>query len=147
MRWYKQLTILLFAAVIFTGSVGISEFAHFCKVDGVDYSYVLPVKHACKEDVAEKDTCCKAPVKVKENQEQAKSDCCKDEVKSYKISSDIFQKSAPELIKVYLPSPTPAYVVLAAIPLETGNGNQPYTQRPPPKSGQEILIQNQVFRI
>lgn len=147
MQVMRKIAIYLFVAVIFTGSVGINVFAHFCKINGVNYSYVIPPNHSCKPQPVKEDNCCHKPVAAEKHETEFKKNCCEQEVKSFKISSDLIQKSAPELSTYYLPTKVVSDFVFAVAEQESASYTPFYETRPPPKTGQEILILNQVFRI
>lgn len=145
MQLTRKISVFIFAFVIFMGSIGVNVFAHFCKVDGVDYSYMVPSSHACAQEKIE-ESCCHAPKKEK-HETEAKKNCCNEEVKSFRISSELLQKSAPELHTYYVPVATPVNIVFAEVTFHSTPQISFCDTRPPPKKGQEILILHQVFRI
>ena len=139
--------ILGFAFVIFTGTIGINVFAHFCKIDGVDYSYIVPPSHSCKME-AEVETCChQGEDKAISNQPEIKKNCCQEAVSSFKISSDYTQKSTPDLVFNFIAPKSVSCIFFEEIYIASEPFLVSHLTRPPPKTGQEILILNQVFRI
>lgn len=149
MQHVRKIMAFGFALVIFTGTIGVNVFTHFCKIEGVDYSYIVPVEHSCakKQKV---ESCCHQPAEAnKQAEQQAKidSNCCQEEVASYKISSDYIQKSVPAPVFVF----TPVRPLINIFPeigaFESELLLSAEVTRPPPKTGQEILILHQVFRI
>jgi len=136
-------------ALIFFGSIGINIFAHFCKQDGISYSYIIPEEHICSpmetvESCCHEEKTCSisdAETGIKE------SSCCTEEMWNYKISSE-FQNhtliskikfsslfTIQPIIKGYTKIIYRTKVCVANYPL------------PPPLSGVDRLIKNQIFRI
>lgn len=150
MRWYKQVMLLFFTAVLFAGTVGINVFFHFCSVNGNQLSYFVPTEHTCFQEEpsqAEVSGCCQTK-HTQESKYQIKSDCCKNDVKSYKVS-DSFQQTAYLILPVFVQSHFPSitdFIQLSAGVIKNELVHQLY-QRPPPIQGTELLIRHQVFRI
>jgi len=145
MQFARKLMVFAFACVIFTGTVGINVFAHLCKVDGVDYSYVVPSSHQCKTEVQE-ESCCHSY--DEENHETAiSSNCCKEEVSSFKITSEYIQKAFPGWAMEFIPVQSVQCIWIAETHPESDACVLGYDTRPPPKTGRDILVLNQVFRI
>ena len=147
MQLARKISVFIFALIIFIGSVGINVFAHFCKVDGVNYSYVVPLNHTCSKEKAPEKSCCHSPKKVETHEKEIKKNCCSEEVRSFRISSDLIQKSSPEFYTYQLPAIIPVKTIFAEIELAAAPRISFFEKRPPPKTGQEILIFHQVFRI
>ncbi len=146
MKFFRQILILFFATVIFVGTVGVNVFAHYCKIDGVDYSFISPKEEHCQKETVE-TSCCKLDIEIAKDEPQVNEDCCSDQVTSFKISSEIFQKEISQnQIIVQTSSLEPIYQVCAAYEVSTDlhyfNHRQPI-----PKWGRDLLIQNQLFRI
>jgi len=146
MQLARKIYIFAFVCVIFTGTVGINVFAHFCQLDGVDYSYVVPPDHACQKEVKEASCCHAKQVKAKPASEIS-SNCCKEEVSSFKITSEYIQKSVPGFSMEFIPVQATTCVYRTELYRESGPCVLSYTTRPPPKTGREILVLHQVFRI
>jgi hypothetical protein len=146
MNFFKQILILFFASVIFFGTVGVNVFAHYCKIDGVDYSFIVPKDDHCFKEAAE-ESCCLSKVEISTDEEQLNENCCSDEMTSFKIASEIFQKeiNAHQFIAVSASVPLLVYAVVVkdfAPDFDYFNFRQPI-----PKSGRDLLIQNQIFTI
>ena len=146
MKFFRQILILFFAAVIFFGTVGVNVFAHYCKIDGVDYSFIVPKEDHCNKEEAT-DSCCMAKVEIAKDQEQVNEDCCSDEVTSFKISSEIFQKEINSNHIIALSHYNPTLIHAIAIQDSEPDFNYYNLRQPIPKSGRALLIQNQVFTI
>ncbi len=146
MKFFRQILILFFATVIFTGTVGVNVFAHYCKIDGVDYSFILPKEEHCKKEKVE-TSCCLSDVKTASEAIQIEEDCCSDEVTSFKIASEIFQKEVGnfQLLSFFSSYPSGSYVFVS----EKIESSLTYfnAKEPTPKWGRALLIQNQVFRL
>ena len=141
----RKIVVSLFIVLIFSGSVGINVFAHFCKVDGAEYSYVLPSVEACEtEEVA--GSCCHGP--QLEKKIAIKSNCCEEETAPYGITSDFLQKSASGLSWEFVPlaSVSPGYIYNQGVEPKP-KAKTKTTRPPPPKKGKQILILHQIFRI
>lgn len=147
MQHLRKIMILVFAFVIFTGTVGINVFKHFCSKDGLNYSYITPPSHSCQEAEEVEESCCHAEARISSSKHEIRKNCCEEEVSSYKISSDYIQKSATDLHLEFLPvkSVSSVFFEESYVLAETRTAGS--IVRPPPKTGQEILILNQVFRI
>jgi hypothetical protein len=146
MKFFRQILILFFATVIFVGTVGVNVFAHYCKIDGVDYSFISPKEDHCQKETIEA-SCCKLDVQVSKEEPQVNDDCCSDQVTSFKISSEIFQKEIGQNQIIALSSTiNPIYQISSSFEVNTDlhyfNHRQPI-----PKWGRDLLIQNQLFRI
>lgn len=143
-----NILIYTFALVIFTGTIGIHKFVHFCLVDGVDYSYVIPQEHTCKPVEEEKSCCHNESASEDEHHDETADDhCCKEDVRSFKIASDFIQKAPSSLDwTCIVPATTPTFWSYIT-PTKTNKIRSGFISRPPPKSGREILIDHQVFRI
>lgn len=146
MQFFRQILVVFFASVIFLGTVGVNVFAHYCKVDGVDYSFIVQNEDHCSKEQAE-DACCMIKIAIEKDAKQLEEDCCSDEVTSFKIASEIFQKeiSSSQVIAVSTLRSLEVFLV-------TAKDYQPnfhyFNDRQPiPKSGRALLIQNQVFSI
>jgi hypothetical protein len=80
----KQLLLIPFILLLFTGSVGIDVFKHICSKEGVSVAFVFNTVDHCEEESKDIPSCCK--------DEQSKDDCCDDEVDLILIDLDFFQK-------------------------------------------------------
>ena len=143
----RKSVLFFFVFLLFTGSIGINVFAHFCSLNGTDYSYILPPE-ACAQEIqpTEKPACCHAEAPVDQSDKQFKNNCCQEAVSTFKISTD-FLHHFSTLTWAVIPDQQPAAVyafatAIAATPRVLG-----FEKRPPPKPGQEILILHQTFRI
>ena len=146
MNFFRQILILFFATVIFTGTVGVNVFAHYCKIDGVDYSFLAPNDDHCVNEET-LDSCCMAKVDLVESDLHMQDDCCSDEVNSFKISSEIFQKEYNENQIVISSHFSPMLIPVIAIQDYETDLHYFNLRQPIPKSGRDLLIQNQIFRL
>lgn len=146
MKFFKQILILFFATVIFTGTVGVNVFAHYCKIDGVDYSFISPKEDHCNKE-KEQESCCLPAIKTSKEETQVNDDCCSDEVTSFKITSELFQKEINNNHIVAVSSPIEPFIYSSIILEESPNLNYFNYRQPIPKWGRDLLIQNQLFRI
>jgi hypothetical protein len=143
---FKIVSVYFFTVLIFTGSVGVSQFAHFCKKEGAEYSYLIPPSHTCKPEKKAIPCCHSVCGKNKESNNSINEKCCVEQVKMFKITSD-FSKNE---INTKFSFPTFDFVKLAVFEEVYFQNNARLVRlesRPPPKSGREIIILNQVFRI
>lgn len=146
MKFFRQILILFFASVIFFGTVGVNVFVHYCKIDGVDYSFIVPKDDHCNKEEAV-ESCCVIKKEVSKSEEQLNEDCCSDQVTSFKIASEIFQKelNPNQFVSVSVFKPIIVFAVLTSSfepDFQYFNFRQPI-----PKSGKDLLIQNQIFTI
>ncbi len=137
----KVFEAISFALAIFTfvGSIGVGVFTHFCHEDGIEQSFLLPINH-CSDQIAEVQTCCAHEEKVQE------SDCCSDQMDLIQLdfeqheSSSIFSFS-PEITQNHFEfNKTEDDLIQDITPVS-------YANPPPNRSGRQILIENQVYRI
>lgn len=134
--------ILSFALAIFTfaGSVGVGVFTHFCHNDGIEQSFIIPKASACEEEHEVIETCCAHDAEV------AQSDCCSDQVDFFQVDFENFESSQ---LFSFVPE---KHLDIHAFDFDfavasTEVSPKNYANPPPIRSGREILIQNQVFRI
>ncbi len=146
MKFFRQILILFFASLIFLGTVGVNVFAHYCKIDGVNYSVLVPIEDHCQKEEM-KDSCCLVDTKIAKDETQYSEDCCSDQVTSFKISSELFQKDINNkfvLAQIYT---FPKITQLVASIDVNPDFNYFNFRQPIPKWGRDLLIQNQLFRI
>ncbi len=115
-------------------------FTHFCEEDGIEQSFIIPQKHHCEEEKETLPACCQHEEKTIE------SDCCSDQVDFYQVDFESFEVLSTQ---VFAPiSSNNSFLNIYVTPvqyveLQVSN----YANPPPERSGRQILIQNQVFRI
>jgi len=142
-RIFQNILLISFSAILFLGnSFGIDVFQHFCKEEGtLSVAYVINNIDHCEENVSEKESCCST------QKEQKDDDCCNDEVEHIQIKldySEAYQTPDFRIIQIDLPF----YAIENSFVLESEyNVILSTYPNPPPISGREIGIQNQVFII
>lgn len=146
MKFFRQILVVFFATVIFFGTVGVNVFAHYCKIDGVDYSFIVQKDDHCSKEQAE-DSCCLIKMEVEKDVKQLDEDCCSDEVTSFKIASEIFQKEIGTSGVIAVATFKPFEVFSVTAKDYQPNFHYFNFRQPIPKSGRDLLIQNQVFSI
>ena len=130
----------IFILFILVGSSGLKVFTHSCEEDGIFTSYFIQLEDHCEDEKEDLPSCC-------QTETQKEDDCCNDEVEVYKVKFDYFQDVQldvpffalqPEAIKI-------KYVA----ELQSVTATKRPLLRPPPnsKSGRQLLILHQVFRI
>ena len=132
--------------VIFLGTVGVNVFAHYCKIDGVDYSFIAPNDDHCVDEQT-LDSCCVAKVDVVESPPPTPAPPPPPQVTSFKISSEIFQKEFNKNQIVISSHFSPMLITVIAIQDSEPDFHYFNFRQPIPKSGRDLLIQNQIFRI
>lgn len=138
-RKIHRILTVLFALFILLGSTGLRVFTHSCEKDGEFTSYIIKLDDHCEDHEVKLPPCCK-----KEHKEK---DCCSDEEVIYQVDFEYFQDFNLN-IPAFIVQPEIKFVQidqgLATISVKNEKVN-----RPPPdgKSGWEILLHNQVFRI
>ena len=151
MKLLKNSLIFCLIIVSFIGTIGISVFQHSCSEDGVFIAYFINTNTHCEvtETVEELPTCCQKEQKKTFSSKQAiKKDCCNDEVSYFKVSLDYYSTFN---LKITAKNT----VSLLSIPeWKRVNSNSTIStslryEDPPPllKSGREILLNKQVFRL
>lgn len=137
-KLYAILSVL-FVLFILLGSTGISVFTHSCETDGDFTSYIIKLDDHCEDHEVELPPCC--------HKDKEKKDCCSDEEVIYKVDFQFFQDFNVDVPFFVVPDDV-KFDVQDLTPLTAVNKSEAVT-RPPPdgKSGREILINNQVFRI
>lgn len=138
MRFVHSAIAIFFVLFIFLGNVGLRVFKHACEQDGVFTSYIIQVDDHCGEHEVELPECC---------QKEEKKDCCSDEVAIYPVDFDFFQDYDLSFDLIFLPNE--AHTVVWKEFIASPADKEKLVLRPPPdeKTGREILILNQVFRI
>jgi hypothetical protein len=137
-RFVHTTIAILFVLFIFLGNAGLRVFKHACEQDGIFTSYIIQVEDHCGEHELELPECC---------QKEEKKDCCSDEVDIYPVDFDFFQDYDLAFSLVFLPNESPSFVWEELV--ASSKDKEQFVLRPPPdaKTGREILIFNQVFRI
>ena len=152
MKIIQKSIIYSLICLIFFGSVVISVFSHFCKIDGTDYSFFIKTEDSCEKKIVQEleiPSCCHKEIKkVKADKEKISSEkCCKEEMSVYKLNTENYSKiiKLKEHVKYYKAFsyfselfPTIFSKEEQIAKIESG---------PPIKSGKKIIIENQVFRI
>ena len=142
----RSTLLIMLIAFTFLGNVGLRVFTHSCEEDGTFRSYFLELQNHCEEKSEELlPPCCR---KEKGNACEVKleDDCCSDQIDVYKIKLDFFSHcsvSAPDLAFTEIVGDKwfqPEFTSTNCKPVHN-------THPPPIRSGREILIQYQVFRI
>lgn len=146
MSWFRKSIVFVLISLVFTGSIGLAVFAHLCSVDGVELSYFTPAEDTCKPE--SNDPCCAAEATHDSKEKVEAEKCCTETASYYKISTE----NADKILQLkFLPKYTNAFVLFPEIFPGIYEKEQfiAYTNSDPPKSrsGKEILISHQVFRI
>lgn len=138
--------------LLFFGSVGVNVFAHFCEADGTSISFVAPVEHECAPAV-EPAPCCHAEKPIGKmscdpRDGAAEKSCCSDQMWNYKIPSD-FQSNNTVTEQQQVEAIVPAEIVVEHLVVNENitQVEERFYEAPPPKSGMDILILKQVFRL
>lgn len=151
MKLLKNSLIYCLIIVSFIGTIGVNVFQHSCSEDGVFKAYFINTNTHCDatESVEELPTCCQKEYKKElSSKETLNEDCCNDEVSYFKASFDYFStfelkitaKNAIVLLSI------PEWKLVNSIAtIQTAN----HYEDPPPllKTGREILLNKQVFRL
>lgn len=133
-------------AFTFLGNVGLRVFTHSCEEDGVFRSYFVELQDHCEDKEQEVLPPCCQKEKANSCEVKIEDDCCSDQIDVYKINLDYFSEysvSAPDLALAETFSFDwfqPEFNSAAYDPKH-------FIHPPPLRSGREILIHNQVFRI
>lgn len=134
----KQIFLIFFAALLFSGNIGISVFNHICEDEGVSTSYFLS-KNKCKENSGT-ESCC-------EKKQEKEKDCCSDELKIIQIHEKYLQNHFPSSIIIPEFNSLELFSQnLFDFTFKTDLLSKNWRE-PPPKSGKSILIKHHVLRI
>lgn len=144
----RNILVYFLIGLIFSGSVGISVFAHLCSINGQELSFFTPAEETCKPQVEETESCCHAEAKPKVTKSQVESEkCCTESVSFYKISTE----NADKILQLkFSPKHINAFLFFPEIFPSIFEKERQIAQKfpdPPSKSGKEKLIAFQVFRI
>jgi hypothetical protein len=90
-KTYRKIATLFLIGIFLTATIGITTYKHICSSEGAFTSMLIPSNHECKDHKEEAKDCCNEKTSV------AKDDCCKDEVKSYKVQSDYIYESQQDI--------------------------------------------------
>lgn len=138
----------MIAAFLLFGSVGISIFSHTCEEEGLNISYFAPIEdicddhgheqhHANKAEDHHQTPCC---------DEKSEDDgCCSTSSEFVKVHLDFLNKVYVQAILVENQEVSPVW--LASVPVPTDEISIASGSDPPPKLGQEILIDIQQWLI
>ena len=124
----------------FAGSVGVGVFTHFCHEDGVEQSFIIPQSNMCEDEHEVLDTCCSDEVHMEE------SECCSDQVDFFQVEFENFESRQ---LFSFVPEKGLDIQSLDLDFTVASNEVAPanYANPPPLRTGRQILIQHQVFRI
>lgn len=145
----RNILVYFLMGLIFSGSIGVTMFAHLCSIDGKEVSFFVPAEEKCKAKVEETESCCHAEVKkveaTKSHLEAEK--CCTESVSFYKISTE----NADKILQLkFSAKHVNAFLFFPEIFPTIFEKERQIAQKfpdPPSKSGKEKLIAFQVFRI
>lgn len=146
MKIFQSTILISFSVILFLGnSFGFDVFQHFCKEEGsLSIAYIINDIDHCEKNVTEKQSCCSTQ---EEQEEQKDDDCCNDEIEHIQIKldySEVFQTPDFRIIQIDLPF----YTIENSFVIESEyNVSISTYPNPPPISGREIGIKNQVFII
>jgi hypothetical protein len=151
MKLLKNSLIFCLIIVSFIGTIGVSVFQHSCNEDGVFTAYFINTNTHCKvtETVEELPTCCQKEQKKAFSSKQAiKDDCCNDEVSYFKVSLDYYSTFNLKITAKNTLSLLSIPEFKRANSISTIQTSLHYEDPPPLlKSGREILLNKQVFRL
>jgi hypothetical protein len=131
---------IFLVSFILMGNTGLRVFRHACEEDGVFTSYIIPLEDHCEDHQEDLPVCC-------QKEKEKKDDCCSDEVDIYNVHFDYYQEYQVAIPFFVLPEEA-LFISLNETSTSVSTKEKKIL-RPPPldKSGREILIFNQVFRI
>ena len=140
MKRITQILSFILAVFTFAGSMGVGVFTHFCHDDGVEQSFIIPQSNMCEDEHEGFDACYSAEVHIDE------SDCCSDQIDFFQVEFENFESS-----QLFSFSPEKG-LDIQSLDLDftvASNEVTPsnYVNPPPLRTGRQILIQHQVFRI
>ncbi len=145
MKLLNKIILSLFLVLIFFGSIGVSVFEHFCSINGNEISYFAPLEDKCEKESI-KQSCCSH----KQNDISTvlkKEKCCSEQFSYIKLNTE----NHTEIVKLkndikfnkafsYFSELFPIIYSKEEFIAFVGGD-------PPSKSGRQIIISNQVFRI
>ena len=140
MQIVRGIISFIFILFILVGSSGLKVFTHSCEEDGIFTSYLIQLEDHCEDEKEDLPSCC-------QTETQKEDDCCNDEVEVYKVKFDYFQDV--QLDVPFLALQPEAIKINYAAELRSVTATEQPLLRPPPnsKSGRQLLILHQVFRI
>lgn len=149
MKWVKNCVVLILVIVSFIGTIGVNVFQHSCSEDGVYTAYFINTNAHCEPLEPAAESCCKKEQKKPSSSKQAISDnCCSDEVSYFKASLDYFSSYKIQVQALNTFAIPVAYHWNESYILPIQQASLQYEDPPPLfKSGREILLNNQVFRL
>jgi hypothetical protein len=142
-KYIHFLTLIVF----FSTTIGVNVYAHFCKKDGNTISYFIPNNHGCENEEEKIASCCTEKLKnncSSTSESLSEEKCCFEKSWTVKLSTDYEvenQIKSPISFALNLTCETIIVSELSINPLFHSFCD------PPPKSGKEILILHQIFRI
>jgi len=142
-RIFQSILLISFSIILFLGnSFGFDVFQHFCREEGtLSFAYIINDIDHCDESISEKQSCCST------QEDQKNDDCCNDEVEHIQIKldySETYQTLDFRVIQIDLPFYSIKNTIVSENEYNVSISTYP---NPPPISGREIGILNQVFII
>lgn len=143
-NYFKSIAVGTMALFLFIGTVGVNIFSHACEEDGVKVSYFIPNEEVCgkhnheEEKIADDcdDCCC---------DEQEDDGCCSTSTELVKVELDFLNKLIVTTVLIQTDEIKPIWgnqeTVISTELLATSGSD------PPPKLGQDILIDIQKWVI
>lgn len=149
MKWIKNCTLLILVIVSFIGTIGVNVFQHSCSEDGVYTAYFINTNAHCEPLEPSTESCCEKERKIPSPSKQAISDnCCTDEVSYFKASLDYFSSYKIQVHALNTFVIPVVYYWNESFILPIQQASLQYEDPPPLlKSGREILLNKQVFRL
>lgn len=145
----KQLGLFVLIALLFSGSIGIHVFEHFCKKDGNSISLFAPEHGSCESPV--EPSCCHQEVVETESSTscEIQSDCCQEEEHVFLLSGDFLHHSVEkQLLSVYtIPTVFPGFVLENKLELADLYAFKGYQPPPILSSGMDYCIHFSIFRL
>jgi hypothetical protein len=141
----NKIIVSFLITLIFFGTIGISVFEHFCSINGKEVSYFSPIEESCETEIVS-NSCC-SHKKSTNSLEFKKEKCCTEQFSYIKLNTENHSEilKLKENIKFLN-----AFSYFSEL-FPTIYSKEQYIAQihddPPKKSGKEIIILNQVFRI
>jgi hypothetical protein len=142
----RSTLLILLIAFTFLGNVGLRVFTHSCEEDGVYRSYFVELQDHCEDKKKEVLPPCCRKEKAASCGEKMEDDCCKDQIDVYKINLDFYTEYHVETPDLAV-SELPVFNWFSILSDVAEYDPEHYIHPPPRRSGKQILIANQVFRI
>jgi len=140
----KSLIVTFLILLQLALQIGVPIHKHFCEMDGSFASVFIKVDHQCDAPHTDLPPCCQ--------EEQAKDDCCSDEIQVVKTNLDQINPSSEDFffeMNPFIANLPNVFDFKFVVTAPTPQWHSTHYKRPPPlwRTGRQIQTLHQIWQI